>query len=542
MMTQIKQVLQDKRQLMTLSKYLFSLCLMMAAMPGAEIFFVSFMELVIIAVISNLLVQRKKLLGYLFNLLFLLLLNIQQLVMLFGRSFTTLVMLTNLDSLESLNGKLPLMVSGVAVLLLFTAFPIVPFAIGKGNNARILSLFLLMELIFTSLFGSSYSPIFAVYGLAVDAKLYQEQMEEIKNQPNVTASFYSPDIISVRERPSNLPENPNIVLIFVEGLSQHIIEDDREGGVMPHTAALREESVNFTNYYNHTFATYRGLIGQLFSGHQLSNYDNSTLVSIQDILVTYGYQTTFINSEPSNTQFTSYLENLEFQHLITDPTKGTGINKSLTDQTSLELLYETIEEQHQSDQPFFTTIYTYGTHTTFDSPDKKFGQGDQPLLNRFYNFDYYFGEFIEKFKKSGMAKDTILVFTSDHATYADKDFQSAYPDYNRTNAHVDSIPFFIYYDGVAAETVDVQGRNSLSLAPTILDYIDISSPNYFLGMSLYYMKENNNSYDTVFFDTMHLLSTDYGAIAPLSPNNEEIMRVLLKDYFAAKTQMPQIPE
>lgn len=542
MIDSLKMIIKDKKQLFTVMKYLFALLLIFVAATTHKQFFflfVSLLECAIIAIITNLLVLRHKVVGYIFNVLLLFLLNAQQLVMYFGGSYTTLVMVTNLESLESLGSHLPIMIGGALFLVAVTLLPVTAFPVVSGNNARVVSLLLLMELVFTTLYGNVYSPIFGVYRLGLDARDYQEQLAQIKNQPNVTASFYKPEIKPSREKPANLPDKPNIVLLFVEGLSQNILHDSRQ--VMPYTQKLQLQSLNFDNYYNHTFATYRGLIGQLYSGYQLDNYDSNTLVSMQDILVNYGYETTFINSEPANTHFTNYLETFEFQNLINEPKRATGINKSLTDEAAFELLYETIEEQHQKEKPFFTALYTYGTHMSFESADKWFGDTKQPLLDRFYNFDYYFGQFMERFKKSGIAKDTILVFTTDHATFEDKDFKAAYPDYVRVNSDVDEVPFFIYYDGITPETLDVQGRNSLSMAPTVLDYMDVNAPNYFLGQSLFYYKENNNSFDTVFFDNAYLLSTDYGMIAPLADTSEETMKILLQEYFAAKTQIPQMP-
>lgn len=64
---------------------------------------------------------------------------------------------------------------------------------------------------------------------------------------------------------------------------------------------------------------------------------------------------------------------------------------------------------------------------SFDSPDQKFGDGKHFLLNRFYNFDYYFKEFLQKFENSSLADNTILVFTADHATFEDSDFQAFLP-------------------------------------------------------------------------------------------------------------------
>ena len=200
------------------------------------------------------------------------------------------------------------------------------------------------------------------------------------------------------------------------------------------------------------------------------------------------------------------------------------------------------EKQATNSNPYFTMVYTYGTHLTFDSPNEQYGNGENPLLNKFYNFDVYLKEFLDKFKNNPAFDNTILVLTSDHATFADKEFIATFPSTNRVNSDVDEVPLVLYYKGITPETIDVEGRNSLSLVPTILDYMDVSVPNYFLGDTLFYYKENNNSYDTVFFDNTYLLNTDYGNIQSLSDTNEETVRSLLQKYFAAKLQEPQVPE
>jgi len=105
-----------------------------------------------------------------------------------------------------------------------------------------------------------------------------------------------------RIRPEALPQRPNVVLLFVEGLSQSVVEDARD--LMPNLAALERRTLFFENYYNHTFATCRGLISQLYSGYQLSDQDVNGLVSLQAILHDFGYRTAFINTEPNNAQFT----------------------------------------------------------------------------------------------------------------------------------------------------------------------------------------------------------------------------------------------
>ncbi|CYW03633.1 LTA synthase family protein [Streptococcus suis] len=542
MITTYKRLIKEYALYVLLSKYLFAVLLSIMGFKNHKdwtYILVTMLEVTSIATFSNLLLKEKKLTAYIANSLLLLIVNVQNIVLFFGGSFTTLVMVTNLESLESLSGHFASIVFGTICILIFTFLPITYVKIRKINWSTVLSSSLLIELIVTLMGGNIYSPIFGVYQLAADAYEYQQDLAKIANAPNVTDYFYRNTIQNARPKPDSLSATPNVVLIFVEGLSQNIVEDERE--IMPNLKKFQESSLTFENYYNHTFATYRGLIGQLYSGYQLDNYESNTLTSLQGVLGDKGYQTTFINTEPNNTQFTSYLESFNFDTIVNENDLAEGPNGSLTDQAALELLYDTIENQVSKKTPFLTAIYTYGTHMTFDSADKMFEDGKNILFNRFYNFDYYFSQFLEKFTSNPAFDNTILVFTADHATFADKDFKAAYPSYNRENQDVDRVPFIVYHKGIGAEQKDVEGRNSLDLVPTLLDYMDISEPNYFLGESLFYYKENNNSFDTVFFDNAYLLSTDYGNIQPLSETNEETVKALLQKYFAAKQQKPNIP-
>ncbi|HFI0291655.1 TPA: LTA synthase family protein [Streptococcus suis] len=537
----IQFFLQRRSTIFLVSKYVFTALLIIISYRSSRDYFyitISFLELAGIVLVSNYLLRINKWLAHGVNYLFLFLLNVEVLVMLFGGSYVSLVMVTNLESLEALSGSALTYVSGTLLLLVFTFLPIKEFQLPKVQTGKLLSLILIAELSLTMIYGNSYSPLFAVYRLGLDARDYQRQLEEIAKLPNVTAEFYKPNISSAIERPANLTEKPNVVVIFVEGLSQNIIDDERN--IMPYVRQLQTESLSFSGYYNHTFATYRGLIGQLYSGYQLDNYDDNTLVSMQDIFRNQGYLTSFVNTEPRNVQFTTYLDAMNFDQLIMDPeVTYSGPGGTLSDKEAFETLYETMEAQ--SGEPYFTAMYTFGTHISMDSPDEKFGDASNHLLNRFHNFDIQFKKFMEKVKSSDMADNTLIVFTTDHGTYQDADFVSTFPNYPRANPDIDEIPLFFYYNGVTPQVIEVSGRNSLDMAPTVFDYIDISEENYFLGASLFFPKENNNSYDTVFYDNSFLLSTDQEFIQPLPEATSPIIQDRLQKYFAAKTQAQQKP-
>lgn len=495
-------------------------------------------ELLIIAITSEIVQNRSRKIGAIFNSIFMLLYNIQVMVLYFGNSYVLLVMLTNLSSIRGLSGKGIEYICSAILVIVFSLLPISRRTENKISiTTKELSIILAMELVLTLLWGNNYSPLYGTYNLAMDGYKWIKQQNSIGSEENITGEFYKQGVDNYRNKDDNIVERPNVVLILSEGLSQNIVLDPRN--VMPNLKKFQENSLNFTGYYNHTFATYRGIIGQLYSGYQGNNLDSNTLVSLQDIFKGYGYETIYINTEPLNTQFTEYIDQLKFDKILGNAnSKLSGTSNTMSDKEAYEFLFDVLSNK-DTDKPLFVTIYTFGTHTSFDSPDQKFEDGSNRTLNRFYNLDFYFGEFLNKFNNSDMSKNTILVFTADHATFADSDYMGAFPDTYRPNNMLDEIPLSIYYKGIVPEAIEADGRNSLDLAPTILDYLDMSGPNYFLGMSLFAPKQNNNTYDTIFAVENTYLDTDGKNITELSPVKMDIIETQMKKYLTAKTQNPE---
>ena len=260
------------------------------------------------------------------------------------------------------------------------------------------------------------------------------------------------------------------------------------------------------------------------------------LISLQAILKKHGYYTSFINTEPENLLFTRFLKEMEFDELISNKQDSyKGYSKTLSDGQAYDLLFSAIEKQSNSNVPFFTAIYTFGTHVSLDSSEEKYGDGSNAELNKFYNADYHFGEFMRKFNESDISENTIIIFTADHCTYDDDGFSSAFPDVNRKALFLDRIPLFIYYKGINAGSIDAFGRNSVDLAPTILDYLDISDENYFLGRSLF-----RDIDDSCFFDTYYVgtggsyYSTKGGTINAISEDELDELTDKLKKYYSLK--------
>lgn len=496
-----------------------------------------YLELAVILLISNALIRKNRIAGWIINGILLLALNVQMAVLTFGNTYISLVMMTNLDSVQDLEGQAVTYISAIAGALILSFLPAADIKLKRTTEARLLALALISELAFTMCYGSAYSPIFAYGSLIWQGFNSQQPANNIEKGKDYTEFFHSTTIGEKFSKPKTLPKDPNVIIIFTEGLSENIVTDERE--IMPNIASYEDKSICFENYYNHTFATYRALSGQLYSGYQLNNYDSNSLISLQDILKDKGYSTCFINTETRNLNFTKYLQAMGFDEVIGDPGfESNGPADTISDKDAYELLYDTVMEKGEEDKPFFTAIYTFGTHTSLDSPDEVFEDGSDSILNKFYNLDLQFGKFMQKFLKSSLSDNTVIFFTADHAAYQDRLFNIAFPDYEREHTELDRIPFFIYYKDVEPQTIDVQGRNTLDFTPTVLDFLDISVENYFLGTTLFAGLDNNNNYDTFFTDSAAYASTRGSEINRLTSTEREILGVKLGQYYVAKTQEP----
>jgi arylsulfatase A-like enzyme len=334
-----------------------------------------------------------------------------------------------------------------------------------------------------------------------------------------------------------LKENkkPNIIIIFTEGISAEVLDvyNNLALNLTPNLNKLYERSLVFNNYYNHTAPTYRGLRGQMISGYQFLDGDqeirgfgktnttshlNTNMISLVDILNYYQYSTYFINSEPSNVQFSNYLETFNFNNVIS----GEDKERYMSDKEIFTLLFDTMS---RANQPFFIGVYNIGTHHGYNSPDIKYADGNNSILNKFYNFDRQFGIFFDLFMKSDISENTILIFTADHATFPSPEYKRTFK--SKQKYFINNIPLFFFWYGIEHKIIDAHGRNSLDLTPTILDLLNINSyVNFFLGSSLF--MENLNDFSTITAIGEDFYSTKNNKIEKIIMGKEID---LIKDYY-----------
>ena len=522
------------RMVITAVKYVFAIVLTILASVSTKslpVLILGLTEIALIYFVSSLVLSCNRIIGHLVHLVLYFLFCAQMVVMYFSTTYTTSVMLSNLVFLEDLKDNfikyLGLLIPLFAVLLL----PIKEITSSKKRLAICTGAVLPVWLASFLLLGSAYSPMYNVCTLISEEVTIMQMEQNAANQEIVDESeFYRKEVNDYIAKPSNLSKQPNIVLVFMEGLSQNIVEDERQ--IMPFLKSLEEDSVSFDHYYNHTFATLRGLAGQLYSGFHLYDNDTNALVSIQSILHDAGYHTTFINTEPDNDDFCRYLESFYFDTFLSDSSTVSEDYVFVSDKDAFDLLFDTMMTE-KDEGPFFISMYSYGTHMSLDSYDEVFGDSSDAELNKFYNLDQQLETFVGRLQESELASNTIFVLTADHATYRDQAFLNSFPDYIREASSCDRVPFLIYYDGIIPDTIDAQGRNSLDMVPTVLDFLDVSAPNYFLGDSLFCdAQESKGLYDTVFFDGTRPIDTSRKSFEYMSEEDRLNFYDFLPQYFA----------
>lgn len=310
---------------------------------------------------------------------------------------------------------------------------------------------------------------------------------------------------------------PNIIVFFTEGFSARTtnVYASEFPDITPNLSDFSEHSMIVFNYFNHTAATYRGLHGQLCSiyptyggvGGWHTNYEdlpNTTYLCLPEILNENSYETIFIDSHRKDSAYVDEMMGLlKFKTVLTaeklskdflnsaEPLRGDSLSDNQFYDAFIGYLRKR-ENNNQPNKPFFIGLYNLGTHAWLDVPKDgvRYKDGKNNSLNTIHNLDYAFGKFWRYYKTSSYAKDTIIIFTADHAHYAEKSFVSAIKQSGQSKYQklfVDKIPLIIH-DPLRSlpKKYDVGNATSIDFAPSIVHYLGLSNKkNSFLGLSFF---------------------------------------------------------
>lgn len=332
----------------------------------------------------------------------------------------------------------------------------------------------------------------------------------------------------------------NVIVLFIEGMSDRVISSEHT----PHLSDLKKKSLNFSNYYNHTAATFRGIRGQLISGYQkiggyykdqigVGNmkgnklkyfYENNQLESLPSILNGKGYKSIFVGPHECGDNLYSLLKLVGFNEIKGKCDYSDHDNKIgfpyLTDNETFSLLKKVVKEYWLSDKPFFISFYNIQTHHGMIVNEHVYDDSKNEYYDKFYNLDYYLGDFIKYLETENILDNTVVVITADHSTYSVDKFEKSYNYKSLSRSRfVDKIPLIIYSRSIKPQDIDVKGRNSLGLSPTILDLLGLKNINtHFLGNSLF--REEHSYWENISIVNDIFIHTENSEVYDL-PNIDE---------------------
>ncbi|MFD1478528.1 sulfatase-like hydrolase/transferase [Lacticaseibacillus jixianensis] len=306
--------------------------------------------------------RRLWILGYLISSLATFLVITQEWVRYFSGSYTTKIMLDNLANIKALGPALPRYILIVALVGIISFFP------AKFNQyPKIPWRFVFLGLGTVFMWGLFYTGRRTAVTDSVSlVREYQEAAKTTRRleaaQDNRAKIIRSFEKTSVPGGISLGKEKYNVIVVFAEGTSRRTIEETgaKYPGLMPNLQRFSQETINFTNYFNHTAPTYKGLRGQLNSAFQYyEGYEDAKnaaqikartktpLIGLPQILRNHSYTAKFINPEPKHEQFTPYLQSLGFNSVISDSPKvwsRSGNTTYLSDKNNFRLLMNQAEK------------------------------------------------------------------------------------------------------------------------------------------------------------------------------------------------------
>lgn len=335
-----------------------------------------------------------------------------------------------------------------------------------------------------------------------------------KEYPLIKEKIYSGEI-PFKQKAEENSAKPNIIVIFVEGLSARAVGTygSKFENLTPNIDDFAASSMIVRRYYNHTAATYRGLHGQLCSlypyfggmGGWQTNYKEvagKRYLSLANLFANDGYETIFLDSHHKNhrSRVDEMITGLGFSTVVTgDILADKYLQKAAP---NLENAYSDIQyfdgiigylkdrtETEEGEKPFFMSLYNFGTHAFLHgSKDSvKYGKGNNSSLNNFHNLDRGFGRLWNYLKSSPYEDNTILILTADHCHYPEKPYVAAFDEPGFQKIFVDRIPLIIH-DPTRnlPETYDAGNASSIDFAPTLAHYLGMDNVrNPFLGTSIF---------------------------------------------------------
>ena len=320
-------------------------------------------------------------------------------------------------------------------------------------------------------------------------------------------------------------KKPNILIIMLEGLSGMNLPSQakRHGvsvpGKMPAISKLAESNVSVTHFIAHQRQTDRGeyslLCGDLpklsRDTPRMSDFavHGADMKCLPATLARQGYQTLYMQPAPMAFMMKDqFMDKAGFERSLGADYFPKGYAKGgwgVDDRAFFEQSLKAIQEMDAKDEPWMAALMTVGTHHPFVVPKSfKTRKGEHDFTRALRYTDRYLKQMIDRMRRTGMLKDTIVVITSDES----RGITKKYGGVTRAVSQNWGLMVMLLPDGQKA-IIDKDIFGQEDLAVTLLDYAGLYQADVDVGgrsMFRQYDTPRSHAFANIFKRKAYLLT------------------------------------
>lgn len=306
------------------------------------------------------------------------------------------------------------------------------------------------------------------------------------------AAFFNP----VHQLKDSIPfKADNVVVILLESFSREFMKSLTTGkkdyqGYTPFLDSLIQHSKTF----EYSFANGRKSIDGPPSvtaslptfqvPFVLTPYSNNKFNSLASLLKVKGYHTSFFIGHPNGAMgYTAFTKMAGYDNYFGLDEYGKSEDSDgiwgIWDHKFLPFFADKLNE---FPQPFFSTLFTVSSHHPFVVPKEfegKFKGGDLSILKCIEYTDYSLRELFKKISKEPWYKNTLFVFTADHAS-SEVIFEESH-----ANAGLYAVPIIFFKPDNSLAEYRHEIAQQIDIMPTVLGYLHYDKPYVAFGRDLF---------------------------------------------------------
>jgi phosphoglycerol transferase MdoB-like AlkP superfamily enzyme len=305
----------------------------------------------------------------------------------------------------------------------------------------------------------------------------------------------------------------NVVVIIVESYSKEFVgaynqwmEPGRYRGYTPFLDSL----IGVSRAYEFSMANGRKSIDAMPSvicsipsieiPYVLSHFSGNKINSTASLLKEKGYYSAFFHGAPNGSMgFNAFANLCGFDDYFgKDEYNNDDDYDNIWGIWDDKFLQYFANKINTFEEPFYTTLFTVSSHHPYKLPkefETKFKGGDRDIYRTIEYTDYSLRKFFETASKMPWYKNTLFVFTADHASA-----EVAYPEYNTPWGYF-SIPIFFYKPGSDWHEFKPEIIQQIDIMPTILGYLNYDKPYIAFGRDVF--KQDEEPFAFNFLDQMY---------------------------------------